>query len=153
MSRRDLIRMSEEEVHDFLAESGTVIISSIGKDGVPHPIPMWYGIEDDGAIVMTTYTKSQKIKNLKRDPRVSLLAEAGTDYSELRGVVIYGAAELVHSVEDVTDILVVVSLRQGSAVTDDIRAQMRRTADKRTGIRVRPEKLVSWDHRKLRSAY
>lgn len=153
MSRRDLIRMSEEEVHDFLAESRTVIISSIGKDGVPHPIPMWYGIEDDGAIVMTTYTKSQKIKNLKRDPRVSLLAEAGTDYSELRGVVIYGAAELVHSVEDVTDILVVVSLRQGSAVTDDIRDQMRRTADKRTGIRVRPEKLVSWDHRKLRSAY
>lgn len=153
MSRRDQIRMSEEEIRDFLAQSRTVILNSIGSDGVPHPIPMWYAIEDDGAIVMTTYATSQKIKNLKRDPRVSLLVEAGTDYSELRGVVFYGTAELVHDVEDVTDILIAASLRQGTAVTDTIRAQMRRTAEKRTGIRVRPEKVVSWDHRKLGGAY
>ena len=64
-------------------------------------MPMWFGIEPDGAIVMTTFTKSQKIRNLERDPRVSLLVEAGEEYAELQGVVIYGEAELVPRTERV----------------------------------------------------
>ena len=63
-----------------------MILCSIGATGVPHPMPMWFGIEPDGAIVMTTFTKSQKIRNLERDPRVSLLVEAGEEYAELQGV-------------------------------------------------------------------
>ena len=153
MSRRDQVRMSDEEIRAFLGQSLTIIISSIGRDGVPHPIPMWYAVEDDGAIVMSTYTKSQKIRNLKRDPRVSLLVEDGTAYSELRGVLMYGVAELVQDVEPVTDMLMAVSSRQGGAEAGDLRPQMRQSAEKRTGIRVRPDKVVSWDHRKLGSVY
>ncbi len=156
VSRRDEIRLNDEEIRDFLKQSLTVIVNSIGKHGVPHPIPMWYGVEDDGAIVMTTFTKSQKIQNLKRDPRVSLLVEDGTTYSELRGVVIYGTAELLPDTETVAQFLLAVTSHRGElpagVAPDSIRAALRRQAKKRTGIRVRPEKIVSWDHRKLGGA-
>jgi general stress protein 26 len=88
VSRRDQIRMTDDERQNFLADAQTIIICSTDPKGYPHPMPMWFGMEDDGTVVMTTFTKSQKIKNIERDPKVSLLAEAGTVYSELRGVTI-----------------------------------------------------------------
>jgi PPOX class probable F420-dependent enzyme len=156
MSRRDQIRMTPEEVSRFLEASKTIILCSIGHDGFPHPMPMWYGVEDDGSVVMSTFTKSQKIRNLERDPRVSLLAEAGESYEQLRGVVIYGEAQLVPDAERVVDILMSVTRRSG-AVGDADEATLRQgvlgTAKKRTGIRVKPGRIVSWDHRKLGGVY
>lgn len=157
MSRRDQIRMTEDELKAYLDGAQTMIITTIGKDGVPHPMPMWFGIEDDGAVVMTTFTKSQKIANIERDPRVSLLVESGSVYAELQGVVIYGDAELVRDTEQVTDILVRVSSRSidgmGDANADQIRAGVAVTAPKRTGIRIRPTRTVSWNHSKLAGVY
>jgi len=156
MSRRDQIRMTEAELRDFLAGAQTIILNSIGRDGVPHPMPMWFGIEDDGAIVMTTFKKSQKIQNLRRDPRVSLLVEDGTIYSELRGAVLYGTAELLDDTEKVLDILASVS-RRAQPLDENAREGMRKvlaaTAPKRVGIRVRPKRIVTWDHRKLGGVY
>jgi len=157
VSRRDQIRMTEEELRDFVANSKTLIINSIGPDGVPHPMPMWFGVEDDGAVVMTTFRKSQKIANLKRDPRVSLLVEDGTEYAELRGAVLYGDAELIDDTERVIDILAAVTTRDQPAPDEEGMKGMRKvlatTASKRTGIRIRPGRIVSWDHRKLDGAY
>ena len=158
MSRRDQIQMTAPELASFIEGSQTIILNSIGKDGVPHPMPMWFGREADGAIVMSTFTKSQKIVNLDRDPRVSLLVEKGTAYSELRGVVIYGSAELLRDPEQVVEVLVLVNRRSipagdGGPDDDAIRAAVRGTAPKRTGIRVRPERIVSWDHSKLAGVY
>jgi PPOX class probable F420-dependent enzyme len=157
MSRRDQIRMTHDELRDFLAGSQTIIINSIGPDGVPHPMPMWFGVEDDGAIVMTTFRKSQKVKNLERDPRVSLLVEDGTVYSELRGAVLYGKAELIDDTDRVLDILSTVALANQPEVEGEAQEAVRQgllaTAKKRVGIRVRPERIVSWDHRKLGGTY
>jgi PPOX class probable F420-dependent enzyme len=147
--------MADEEQEAFIGSAQTIIINSIGKDGVPHPMPMWFGVEDDGAIVMSTFTKSQKIKNLQRDPRVSLLIEDGTVYNELRGVVIYGTAELVSDTDEVVEILVKVNSKSLSSDADPeaIRQAVRGTAPKRTGVRIRPDRVVSWDHRKLGGVY
>lgn len=148
--------MSDQEVREFLEQSKTIIICTIGKSGVPHPMPMWFGLEEDGAVIMTTFTKSQKILNLKRDPRVTLLAEAGESYPELRGVVIYGKAELDSEVESVFATLRKVSVRMGTVPDQDseaIREGLRASATKRCLIRVKPEKVVSWDHRKLGGVY
>ena len=156
MSRRAQIRMTDDEVREFLEQTKTLIICSIGKDGVPHPMPMWFGLEEDGAVIMTTFTKSQKILNLKRDPRVTLLAEAGESYPELRGVVIYGNAEIDSEVESVFATLRKVSVRMGTVPDQDseaIREGLRASATKRCLIRVKPEKVVSWDHRKLGGVY
>src|SRR5215471_12685715 len=101
-SRRDLIRMSDTELREYLSTSRTMTIVSIGPGGYPHPMPMWYSVDDDGTVRMTTFRKSQKVRNLERDPRVSLLVESGGgDYSQLRGVVIYGKAQVVDDFEEV----------------------------------------------------
>ncbi len=156
MSRRKQIEMTPEEVRRFLDGSMTFILISIGVDGVPHPMPMWFALEDDATVLMTTFAKSQKVRNLERDPRVSLLAENGEQYDELRGVVLYGKAELVPGTEGVLDILEAVTRRSGGAgdaQPEALRAGLQRTAAKRVGIRVRPERVVSWDHRKLGGTY
>ena len=158
MSRRDQIRMTDAERDKYLAEAQTIIICSIAPGGFPHPMPMWFGVEDDGCVVMTTFTKSQKIKNIERDPRVSLLVESGTAYSELRGVVLYGKAELVRGADAVLDILAKVSAKSagGAGNAPDpaaLRKALMTTVPKRTGIRIRPDKIVSWDHRKLGGVY
>ena len=148
MSRRDQIRMSDEELRDFVAGSQTIVINSIGADGVPHPMPMWFGVEDDGAIVMTTFRKSQKIRNLRRDPRVSLLVEDGTVYSELRGAVLYGTAELIDDSERVIDILAAVATRNQPAPDAEamkgMRAVLSKTATSgRRAFRISMTRLLS----------
>jgi PPOX class probable F420-dependent enzyme len=119
-------------------------------------MPMWYAVDGDGCVVMTTFAKSQKVRNLERDPRVALLVEDGESYGELRGVVLYGRAELVRETERVLDTLARVSRRYGPGAGADpaaLRAALRRQAAKRVALRIRPERVVSWDHRKLGGAY
>jgi nitroimidazol reductase NimA-like FMN-containing flavoprotein (pyridoxamine 5'-phosphate oxidase superfamily) len=150
--------MTDEEQKQFLADAQTLIINSLGPGGYPHPMPMWFGVEENGDVVMTTFTKSQKILNIERDPRVSLLAESGTVYNELRGVVIYGKAELVREQEKILDILAKVSAKSagGAGNAPDpgaLRKALLGTVPKRTGIRIRAERIVSWDHRKLGGVY
>jgi PPOX class probable F420-dependent enzyme len=144
MSRRNQIQMTDAELRDFLAKSQTIIITSINRDGMPHPMPMWYGVEPDGSVVMTTFTRSQKIRNIERDPRVTLLVEDGTIYGELRGVVIYGKADLVRDTDQVVEILARVSTKAldnpDDSTRDNIRKAVRGTAPKRTGIRVHPDR-------------
>lgn len=152
MSRRDKIRLDASEIEHFVAESKTMILCSAGPDGVPHPMPMWFTVEEDGTISMTTYGKSQKIANIRRDPRVSLLVEDGEEYAELRGVVFYGDAELVEDTEAVIDTLLRAS-GQADPSNTAVRDAMRGQAEKRIVIRVKPDQVVSWDHSKLGGVY
>lgn len=157
MSRRDQIRMSDDEVRDLLRENKTIIISSIGQDGFPHPMPMWFSVDEAMVISMTTFRKSQKILNLQRDPRVSLLVESGLEYQELKGVVIYGRAELSEDLDEIIAALLAAAGQEAPA--DDADAQkamrevMQKTASKRTVIRVKPERVISWNHAKLGGVY
>ena len=156
MSRRDQIRMTDEEIRSFVESKKTLILVSNGMGGSPHPMPMWFVLEPDGTIRMTTYAKSQKVLNLRRDPRVAICAESGVEYQELRGVVFYGRAELIDDVEQVIDTLQAAA---GQPQPEDaeqqrvIREGMRQNASKRVLIRVKPERVVSWDHTKLGGVY
>jgi nitroimidazol reductase NimA-like FMN-containing flavoprotein (pyridoxamine 5'-phosphate oxidase superfamily) len=157
MSRRGLIEMTDAEVRAFLESSKTIIINSIGPGGYPHPMPMWFGLDPDGSVRMTTFRASQKVKNLQRDPRVSLLAEAGEEYAQLIGVVLYGRAQVIDDLEVVTQTLVSVTTRGQPALDPAAREGMgkvvQKTAAKRVCILVEPERVVSWDHRKLGGTY
>ena len=155
MSRRKQIRMSEEEVSQFLRSHKTIVLNSIDPRGYPHPMPMWFTVADDGAIWMTTFRASQKVQNIRRDPRVSLLVESGEQYSELAGVVIYGRAEIIDDIDVVVRILLSASQASSreAAELPEVREAMRKTAAKRVCLRVEPERVVSWDHRKLGGVY
>jgi len=163
--RRDQIRMTDAEIRDFLHTHKTIILCSIGSDGVPHPMPMWFVSDDDFAISMATFRGTQKILNLQRDPRVSLLVESGREYSKLKGVVIYGTAELSDDTDAIIATLVAASQKETAetgaqprmATDEGNRASMddgmKKTASKRILIRVKPERIVSWDHAKLQGIY
>ena len=155
-SRRDLIRMSDDELRSFLRSSKTIIINSNGPGGYPHPMPMWFAVEDDGTVRMTTFRKSQKVLSLRRDPRVSLLVETGEEYSQLRGAVLYGRARVVDDLAVVTQTLLAIGGAGNltdPAARKGAEAAVAKTAAKRVAILIRPERIVSWDHAKLGGTY
>jgi PPOX class probable F420-dependent enzyme len=149
--------MTDAEIREFLRTRKTIILNSIGPDGVPHPMPMWFTTDDDFTISMATFRGTQKIVNLQRDPRVSLLVESGREYSELKGVVIYGTAELSEDTDSIVATLVAASQKESTEIDAETRTAltegMKQSASKRILIRVRPDRIVSWDHSKLQGAY
>ena len=156
MSRRNQIELSEEEISEYLIKSRTMILVSNGKDGYPHPMPMWYAIDDKKCIYMTTFRKSQKVKNLRKDRKAALLIESGDAYQELKSLIIYTNVELIEEVEAVRDILEQIALQRGDKqenANEDIREGMLKTAEKRIGMKFKPKRIVSWDHSKLGGGY
>ncbi|MBT4162211.1 MAG: pyridoxamine 5'-phosphate oxidase family protein [Gammaproteobacteria bacterium] len=156
MSRRDQINLNQAEITDFLKNSRTIILVSNGKNGYPHPMPMWYAVGDDNTIYMTTFRKSQKINNLRKDPKCALLVESGDAYQELKSVLIYTEVELVEETEDVRDILFNISVQRGDVQADAgdaVRDGMNKSASKRIGMKFAPNKIVTWDHSKLGGVY
>ena len=80
--RRDQVHMSEQEMWDFIESQKSLQVATLNRDGSPHLVTLWFAIVD-GRIVMETFTKSQKVVNLERDPRIALLLEDGEVYQEL----------------------------------------------------------------------
>lgn len=148
MSRRDQIRMSDAEVSAFLAEQRTLQVATVGRDGYPHVVAMWY-IMRDGEIVFWTYAKSQKAVNLRRDPRLTCLVEAGDHYAELQGVQVKGRAELINDTPRVQRTGEAIYTRYTGPLTDETRRIVIQQAPKRIAVVVHPVTVVSWDHRKL----
>jgi PPOX class probable F420-dependent enzyme len=153
MKRRNLIQLSAEEQQDFLRRTKTLILSTIDHRGYPHSVPMWY--EMDGAtFVMTTYAKSQKAMNIRRDPKVALLAEAGETYDTLKGVLIRGRAEIISDVDMCVGTLLRVHEKMaGAPLPPGADEALRVQAGKRVIIKVAPERVSSWDHSKLGGTY
>ncbi|WP_330275063.1 pyridoxamine 5'-phosphate oxidase family protein [Lentzea sp. NBC_00516] len=149
MTVRDAIKMSAEEVEAFLGEQKTLIVATIGRNGLPHLAPMWFAWVD-GELVFCTDRKSQKIVNLQRDPRCSVLAEAGETYDQLRGVHMEGVTEFMPDLGRVVD--AVVARNFGEVGSDpDAREALRKAMSRRVAVIFRPTKTASWDHRKTMS--
>ncbi len=152
MNRRALIRMSDEEIHSFLEEERTLQVATIDRDGTPHLVAMWYVLIND-EIVFWTYAKSQKIANLRRDPRLTCLVEAGERYDELRGVQVKGRAEISDDRDTVQRIGETLWERYNGPLNDNARQMVAAQATKRVIVFVKPQQVVSWDHRKLGGTY
>lgn len=153
MSRRDAIRLSPEEQEKFLAEHPTITLCSIDHHGYPHAVAMWYCVDDDGSILMTTYAKSQKALNIQRNPKVALQVEAGVTYDQLKGVLIRGQAELIRDTDRCAGVLARIHQKMGGEAMPGIEQAMRAQASKRVIIRVPRERVSSWDHGKLGGVY
>ena len=148
-SRRDLIRMTEDEVAVFIEEQKSLQVACLDLDGSPHLSTLWFAVMD-GKLVFDTYTRSQKIVNLRRDPRITVLLEDGLEYNLLRGVMIKGTAALVDDGDDLHQIArTVVARNQPDLPADLLDAAAAQLALKRTGVVVEPEKVISWDHTRL----
>jgi nitroimidazol reductase NimA-like FMN-containing flavoprotein (pyridoxamine 5'-phosphate oxidase superfamily) len=148
--------MSDAEISDFLTASKTLIIVSNGRDGYPHPMPMWFAVDDAGALYCTTFSKAQKVLNFERDPKATLLVEAGEEYAELKSVLIYADTSIISDFDEVCDVLVNITTK-GQTIDDAARAKLREqvggTAAKRVALKFTPNKVISWDHAKLGGKY
>jgi PPOX class probable F420-dependent enzyme len=156
MSRRDQIRLTDAELAAFLDEQRTVIAATNGRDGWPHLMPLWYLVRD-GELWSWTYAKSQKVRNLERDPRVSLQVEAGEQYHELRGVMIRARAVIHRDLETVAafgaELFARYTPGDGPAPPEVLEA-VRAQAPKRVALRfAAAEPPVTWDHGKLGDVY
>ncbi|MEX2323102.1 MAG: pyridoxamine 5'-phosphate oxidase family protein [Acidimicrobiia bacterium] len=162
MARVD-ITMTDDERATYLAVGETLIVSTLGPRGAPHVTPMWFFVDDEGRIVFRSFTRSQKIVNLQRNPRLTVLVESGLAYAELKGVMIEGRARLVDGADDPAFVL--ESYRRLAAkypmvgpdpvdLDDDaLEAAFGRFAPKNTAVVVEPRRIASWDHTKLDGRY
>ncbi len=153
--RREQITLTPEEQLELLDAERVVIVSSHGPRGWPHSMPLWYTVRD-GEIWIWTFAKSQKVKNLERDPRCTLLVEAGHEYQELRGIQIEAEAEIIKETDRVVDFARGLTLRYLDGVDElpeGAQAALEAQAPKRVAIRFQPVRTASWDHRKLGGTY
>ena len=146
-SRRRQIQLSHGEQATFFAEHRKAALATIDADGYPHLVAMTYGIKD-GAFYMTSYAKAQKVLNIQRNPKVSLMIESGGKYDELKGVMIRGVCDIIEgedAVRDAWDVISGLSGRRRTEVND--------SAGKRVVLKLTPLRIVSWDHSKLGGEY
>jgi len=150
INQRAEIRMTDAEVAEFLAQSRTATMATIGPDGFPHLVAMWFGLLD-GTLYFETKGKSQKAVNLRRDPRISCSVEAGHGYDQLRGVAIEGTATIIDDTASDEYWAAAVSVweRYTGAYTPELRPYLEGMMRKRVVVRVDPIRVRTWDHRKL----
>ena len=151
MKRRKAITLTPEEERQFLEESHTIILSTIDRHGYPHSVAMWYVADPDGTVLMTTFAKSQKAVNLRRDHRIACSVEAGESYDQLRGVAIEGNGVLIEDTDDDQYWAAAVSVfeRYQAPYSDEMRPVVETMMHKRVVVRIDPVRVRSWDHRKL----
>lgn len=146
-SARERIRMTDGEVVSFLAEERLVSCATMGPNGRPHLVPLFY-VSDGLDVLAWTYGASQKVRNLERDPRATIQVEAGEAYAELRGVMMECDVAIEGDPGRVLELGLALARRFG-APGPAAEAVVRQQAAKRVGLRFRPSRIVSWDHRKL----
>jgi Pyridoxamine 5'-phosphate oxidase len=154
-SRRDQITLTDEEQAELLEQERVAIVTSNGTKGWPHSMPMWFTVRE-GVIWVWTYAKSQKVKNLERDPKATVLVETGTEYTELRGISVESEAIIHREPEVVAGFGKDLTVRYSegiSSVEGDAAKALEAQAVKRVAISFPPTRTRSWDHRKLGGTY
>lgn len=148
---RQAVQLDDAEIEEFLASHIKVQIGTLDASGGPHLTTLYYIVDDEGRIAFWTYGASQKIVNLRRDPRIACLIEEGDEYFDLRGVSIRGRAILVEDFEGIKAIgrKVVTAMAGGADLGSEGEAIVEAQARKRVGVIVEPLKVASWDHGKL----
>jgi PPOX class probable F420-dependent enzyme len=150
-SRRDQIVMSEEELHGFLEEQKVMQVATLGPTGRPHVTPLWF-VPDGTELRGWTYAKSQKARNLERDPRATIGIEDGVEYHLLRGVMFECDVEIERDTDRVAEFGFALADRFAGGAPE-AKEVFREQAKKRVGLIFRPTRTVSWDHRKLGGTY
>jgi PPOX class probable F420-dependent enzyme len=155
LNRRAEIRLSADEQRGLIETERIAVVSTLGPRGWPHSMPLWY-VPRGGEVWIWTYAKSQKVRNLERDPRATLLVETGHEYTELRGVMIESEAEIHRDLDTVSEFGRELTVRYSEgieSVEGDAAAALQAQAAKRVAIHFHPRRTATWDHRKLGGTY
>ena len=147
-NQRSQIEMTDEEVALFLEQSRTCTMATVGPGGVPHLVAMWYAWLD-GQLWLESKARAQKIVNLRRDDRLSVMVEAGTTYDTLRGVTLEGRGVIAEDPDEVWLVGVDVWERYHGPYSEAVKPFVEAMLHKRVAVRLHVERTRTWDHRKL----
>jgi PPOX class probable F420-dependent enzyme len=150
MNRREQIKLTADEQAQFLRDVRKLSLATLDKDGFPHLVAMNFGVRD-GAILMTSYGKAQKVVNIRRNPKVAVMIESGRSYAELRGVMMRGECEIIEDPAAVRDAM--LAIRSGGSSDASVPEIPAAVVSKRVVLKLVPAKVTSWDHRKLGGRY
>jgi PPOX class probable F420-dependent enzyme len=147
--------MTSEEADAYLRSHSRIILVTKGPEGLPHPVPMNYGLDEEGRILITSFRKSQKVRNLERDPRATLLVESGDAYADLKSVMVYADVEIVTDPDAIVRLMghIAADGELAGSISGTMSDQVRASIAKRVVLRFTPLRLVSWDHTKLEGYY
>src|SRR5207253_926707 len=136
------VRMTDQEVKAFLdAKPGWIVLSTIGRDGYPHSVPLGYfRLGDD--IYIGCRAGTQKVKNIERNPKVSLVLESGSTRQDIKGVLIQGHAT-VHTAPETRLRLSSEAARLRGVAEDALPHEPRPGV---VYIQVEPRRIISWDY-------
>lgn len=146
--QRDAIKMTHDEIVEFLHKQRTTTMSTLAADGSIHSIAMWYGFLDN-AVAIESKAKAQKVVNLRRDPRCTFCFEAGDSYDELRGVTLVGRGEIIDDPDRMWELGVNVFERYTGPYTEEMKPFVETMLHKRVVVKLHVDRTISWDHRKL----
>lgn len=152
-SRRDLIRMSDEESLEYLRGQCKTVLGTIGKDGMPHMVTLYYGVDPQGRIVISSFAKAQKVVNLTRDPRATITVETGDTYHEIKSVMAQCNVEIVRDFDEMRAAMQHIRSANPRPHTEEAQEQIRASYAKRVVLRLTPFRFISWDHSKLEGKY
>jgi PPOX class probable F420-dependent enzyme len=147
-NQRAQIVMSDDEVREFLHQQRSSTVATYGPQGRIHLVGMWYAVRD-GQVWIETKRKAQKVVNLRRDPRMSFLVEAGQTYDQLRGVALEGRGVIIEDPDVVWDVCVDVFNRYNGDYSEEVKPFVEFMAKNRVVVRLDVDRTRSWDHRKL----
>src|SRR6516165_3429436 len=150
MNRRRQIQLTPDEQEAFLRDHRKAALATIDQNGFPHLVAMNF-LAKDGAFYMTSYAKAQKVVNIRRDPKVALMIESGNAYAELRGVTVRGHCQIIEGAEAVRAAFAGMAEARGAGPARASGSVD--SAPKRVVLKIIPEKITSWDHRKLGGTY
>ncbi|MBV9862032.1 MAG: pyridoxamine 5'-phosphate oxidase family protein [Alphaproteobacteria bacterium] len=150
MKGRPQIQLTPEEQEAFLRGNHKAALATVDRDGFPHLVAMSYFVKD-GALYMTSYGKAQKVLNVRRNPKVGVMVEAGEAYAELQGVMIRGRCEIIEGEDAVQSAFEDMARARGRSYSRPTAATA--SAPKRVVLKIVPEKVFTWDHRKLGGRY
>jgi PPOX class probable F420-dependent enzyme len=148
VKQRDVIKMTDAEVDAFLEAGRTMAFATMNHDDTIHVVAMWYGFLE-GAIAFETKAKSQKVRNLRRNPTITCMVEDGETYEELRGVELVGTAEVIDDPDRMFELGISVFERYQGTYTEEMKPFVEVMLNKRVVVKVAVDRVVSWDHRKL----
>jgi nitroimidazol reductase NimA-like FMN-containing flavoprotein (pyridoxamine 5'-phosphate oxidase superfamily) len=153
-SRRDQIAMTEAEIEAYLIEQRILNVATNGPTGHPHLVAMWFTLVD-GKPAFWTFSRSQKVVNIRRDDKISGLVESGDSYSELKGVEMTGRARLIEDRDMTFEIGKAIALKYAgpSALGTESLPFIEAQVPKRLGVVIDVGRWVSWDHAKLGGVY
>ncbi|GKQ41686.1 pyridoxamine 5'-phosphate oxidase family protein [Streptomyces sp. A012304] len=142
------IMMTPGELDAFLTTQRTCRVATVSADGTPHVSALWF-LWDGSALWLYSVVRSRRWADLRRDPRVAIVVDTGEEYESLRGVELSGTVEFVGEIPRTGELCAELDAVETLFARKNFGLNAMPHDGRHAWLRLRPEKIVSWDFRKL----